>query len=541
MKNFLETNSYRLLKEHYNRIKGVQLRDLFASSPRRFDEFSIKFEDLLFDYSKNIITSETIELLIGLAEEQKLSEMIEKMFSGEKINNTENRAVMHFALRQREKDASVDDVFQVRNQMRNFVNLIHSGDWKGCTGETITDIVNIGIGGSDLGPKMVCKALEAYSVGNIKTHFVSNVDGTNIVETLKNLNLERTLFLISSKSFTTQETLTNAVTAKAIFLEKLAKEEKDIAKHFVAVSTNEKDVKEFGIDPKNMFVFWDWVGGRFSLWSSIGLPIALQIGMDNFEKLLDGANAMDLHFKNTDFRENIPVLAALLSLWYTNFFNAKSHCVIAYDQYLEKLPDYLQQLEMESNGKSVSRDGEALSYSTSPIIFGGVGTDSQHSFFQLLHQGTQLIPVDFFAPVNSLNPVGNHHNILLSNFFAQTEALMNGKSREEAKLDLEQSGLGAEEIQKLLPHKIFKGNRPSNSFLYKKMTPAVLGSILSMCEHITFVKGIMWNINSFDQWGVELGKQLAKKILPELSGKEKILSHDSSTNGLINFFKENKE
>jgi len=547
MKTLIETNSYRLLKEHYNEISKVHIRDLFESDPNRFDRFSIKFDDILFDYSKNIITNETLELLTHLADEQKLGTMIEKMFNGERINNTENRAVLHFALRNRLHEPVrcdswdvMPNIYQVLNQMRNFVNSIHSGAWKGCTGKAITDIVNIGIGGSDLGPQMVCSALKPYSIGNIKTHFVSNVDGTQIVETLKKLDLETTLFIISSKSFTTQETLTNAITAKKIFLQKVAKHEKDIAKHFVAISTNEKDVREFGIDPKNMFVFWNWVGGRFSLWSSIGLSIALQIGMERFEELLEGANKMDIHFKNTRFDKNIPVIAALLSVWYTNFFGAKSHCIIPYDQYLEKLPDYLQQLEMESNGKCVSKCGKKLIYSTAPVIFGRVGTDAQHSFFQLIHQGTQLIPVDFLAPINSHNPINSQHEILLSNCFAQTEALMKGKTNEEAKNELIQAGMKEEEIELLLPHKVFSGNKPTNTILYNKLTPSALGSLLAMYEHITFVKGVIWNINSFDQWGVELGKQLAKRIYPELGGNNKIFTHDSSTNGLINYFKENK-
>lgn len=547
MKTLIETNSYRLLNEHYEGISRIHLRDLFEADPNRFDRFSIEFDDILFDYSKNIITNETIELLIKLANELQLSNMIEKMFNGEKINNTENRAVLHYALRNRLQEPVKCDswdvmpnVFQVLNQMSNFVSSVHNKDWKGCTGKAITDIVNIGIGGSDLGPQMVCTALKPYSIGNIRTHFVSNVDGTQIVETLKKLDLESTLFIISSKSFTTQETLTNAITAKEIFLQKVSHNEKDIAKHFIAISTNEKDVKEFGIDAKNMFVFWNWVGGRFSLWSSIGLSIALQTGMENFEKLLEGAHKMDLHFKNTPFEKNIPVLAALISVWYTNFFGAKSQCIIPYDQYLEKLPDYLQQLEMESNGKCVTRNGEKIIYSTAPVIFGRVGTDAQHSFFQLIHQGTQLIPVDFLATINSHNAVNPHHEILLSNFFAQTEALMKGKTREEAKIELVQAGMSDDEIDKLLPHKVFPGNKPTNTILYNKLTPSALGSVLAMYEHITFVKGAIWNINSFDQWGVELGKQLAKKILPELSENDKIFTHDSSTNGLINYFKENR-
>ena len=542
--NPTQTSSWDALQEHYKVMSKIQMRDLFAEDKSRFDKFSLKFEDILIDFSKNIINQETIDLLINLAEEVNLKLWIEKMFTCQKINNTEKRAVLHIALRNRSHIPFKLDgwdvmpqVNAVLSQMSEFVKAIHSGVWKGCTGKKITDIVNIGIGGSDLGPAMVCESLKHYAFNGMNVHFVSNVDGTHITETLKKLNPETTLFIIASKTFTTQETIANANTAKNWFLKSIAKYEKDIAKHFVALSTNEMAVKEFGIDPDNMFAFWDWVGGRYSLWSAIGLSIALYIGMDKFKELLLGAHKMDLHFKNTPFNKNIPVVLALIRIWYSNFFNAKSYAIIPYDQYLDKLPDYLQQLDMESNGKSVSKDSEYLNYSTGPIIWGRAGTNSQHSFFQLIHQGTQLIPADFIAPINSHNPVGNHHNILLSNFFAQTEALMKGKTEKEAEEELKKQGMSNNEMELLLPHKVFNGNKPTNTILFEKLTPETLGALISMYEHIVFVQGIVWNINSFDQWGVELGKQLAKNILPELSVDFEIDTHDCSTNGLINYYK----
>ena len=477
-------------------MSKIQMRDLFAEDKSRFDKFSLKFEDILIDFSKNIINQETIDLLINLAEEVNLKLWIEKMFTCQKINNTEKRAVLHIALRNRSHIPFKLDgwdvmpqVNAVLSQMSEFVKAIHSGVWKGCTGKKITDIVNIGIGGSDLGPAMVCESLKHYAFNGMNVHFVSNVDGTHITETLKKLNPETTLFIIASKTFTTQETIANANTAKNWFLKSIAKYEKDIAKHFVALSTNEMAVKEFGIDPDNMFAFWDWVGGRYSLWSAIGLSIALYIGMDKFKELLLGAHKMDLHFKNTPFNKNIPVVLALIRIWYSNFFNAKSYAIIPYDQYLDKLPDYLQQLDMESNGKSVSKDSEYLNYSTGPIIWGRAGTNSQHSFFQLIHQGTQLIPADFIAPINSHNPVGNHHNILLSNFFAQTEALMKGKTEKEAEEELKKQGMSNNEMELLLPHKVFNGNKPTNTILFEKLTPETLGALISMYEHIVFVQG----------------------------------------------------
>ncbi len=541
--NPLSLNSWKKLNEHYEKMKNIHMRDLFKSDKERFNKFSIIFGDILFDYSKNIITEETISLLVKLAEEAKLNDAIEKMFSGDKINETEKRAVLHVALRNKSNTPiyvdGVDvmpEVNRVLNQMKEFSDKIISGEWKGYTGKKITDIVNIGIGGSDLGPVMVTEALKPYKKQDINAHFVSNVDGTHIAETLKKLNPETTLFIISSKTFTTQETMTNANTAREWFLS-YAKDENHIKKHFVAVSTNEKEVKKFGIDPENMFVFWDWVGGRYSLWSAIGLSIACTIGFENFDALLSGAHKMDRHFKETPFEKNIPVIMALLGIWYNNFFNAETYAILPYDQYMHRFPAYLQQGDMESNGKSVDRSGKKVNYQTGPIIWGEPGTNGQHAFYQLIHQGTKLIPADFIAPAVSHNPIGDHHTKLLSNFFAQTEALMNGKTEEEVIAELKAQGKTEEEIEKLKPFKIFEGNKPTNSILVKKITPEILGSLIAMYEHKIFVQGVIWNIFSFDQWGVELGKQLANKILPELKGEETISSHDSSTNGLINTYK----
>jgi glucose-6-phosphate isomerase len=539
-----DSKEWIFLKNHYNELSNIKLREMFESDPERFQKFHLKFNDILLDYSKNNINSATIAGLINLAKESNLKDWIEKQFSGEKINFTEKRAVLHTALRNMDKHQVKSDgwmvspkVTAVLQQMKNFSDSVHSGEWKGCTGERITDIVNIGIGGSDLGPMMVCEALKPYAVNGMNVHFVSNVDGTHISETLKKLNPAKTLFIIASKTFTTQETLTNAITAKKWFLKKIATKESDIEKHFVALSTNEKAVTEFGIAPENMFVFWDWVGGRYSLWSSIGLSISLFIGYYNFEQLLTGAFEMDEHFRNEPFESNIPVILALLGIWYNNFFNSRTYGIIPYDQYLDKLPDYLQQLDMESNGKYVDRDGNIVDYKTGPVIWGRAGTNAQHSFFQLIHQGTQIIPCDFLAPLESNNPIGDHHKILLSNFFAQTEALMKGKTKSEAEIELKNSGLSDYEISELLPHKVFNGNRPTNTILFKKLDPKTLGSLIAMYEQKVFVQGIIWRINSFDQWGVELGKQLAKNILPELDGLNKIENHDSSTNGLINYYK----
>ncbi|MGC8771311.1 MAG: glucose-6-phosphate isomerase [Brevinematia bacterium] len=541
--NPLSLNSWKKLSIHYESMKNVHMRDLFKSDQNRFNKFSLSFEDIFVDYSKNIITEETMGLLFNLAEEAKLKDAIEKMFSGDKINETEKRAVLHIALRNKSNTPiyvdGVDvmpEVNRVLKQMKEFSDKIISGEWKGYSGKPITDIVNIGIGGSDLGPVMVTEALKPYKKPNINVYFVSNVDGTHIAETLKKLNPETTLFIISSKTFTTQETMTNANTAREWFLSS-SKDENSIKKHFVAVSTNEKEVVNFGIDPENMFVFWDWVGGRYSLWSAIGLSIACTIGFENFDALLMGAHKMDNHFRNTPFEKNIPVILALLGIWYNNFFEAETYAILPYDQYLHRLPAYLQQGDMESNGKSVDRSGKKVNYQTGPIIWGEPGTNGQHAFYQLIHQGTKLIPADFLAPAISHNPIGDHHLKLLSNFFAQTEALMNGKTEDEVVAELKVSGKSMEEIEKLKPFKVFEGNRPTNSILFKKLTPEVLGSLIAMYEHKIFVQGVIWNIFSFDQWGVELGKQLANKILPELSGDEVVNSHDSSTNGLINTYK----
>jgi len=546
MPNPTKLASWKALQANYDAVSQLHLRDIFAKDPERFNKFTVQFNDMLLDFSKNRITEETFALLLKLAQDANLNTWIEKMFSGEKINTTEGRAVLHLALRNRsDRPIFVDgkdvmpDVRRVLEQMRIFTESVRSGEWKGFTGEAITDVVNIGIGGSDLGPYMVTEALKPYGKPGFNVHFVSNVDGTHIAETLKKLNPKTTLFVVASKTFTTQETITNAISAKNWFLE-TAKQTDAIAKHFVAISTNAKAVAEFGIDTKNMFEFWDWVGGRYSLWSAIGLSIALFIGMDGFEALLTGAYEMDEHFRSTSFEKNIPVILALLGVWYNNFFGAESHAVLPYDQYLHRLPAYLQQGDMESNGKSISRENEKVNYATGPIIWGEPGTNGQHAFYQLIHQGTKLIPADFLAPIHSQNPIGEHHPALLSNFFAQTEALMKGKTPEEARAELEKAGLQGEAVAALLPHKVFEGNKPTNSILFEKLTPKMLGSLIAMYEHKIFVQGVIWNVNSYDQWGVELGKQLAKVILPELKSEEEVTAHDASTNGLINFYKQVK-
>lgn len=538
---FTSTQAFKSLSIHFEEIKNVHLRELF-SDPQRFEQFSIHFGDILFDYSKNRINSETKALLIQLAQECGLKSAIEAMFNGEKINQTEGRAVLHTALRNPATSGFIldgkdilPDIHKVLNKMEQFSEQLISGTWKGYTGKPIKDIVNIGIGGSDLGPVMVTEALKAYS-NHLKLHFVSNVDGTHIAETLKYINPETTLFMIASKTFTTQETMANAFTARQWFIDGGA-QEVDVAKHFVAISTNADGVSRFGIDTNNMFEFWDWVGGRYSLWSGIGLSIACGIGFKNFRTLLDGAYEADEHFKNAPLEENIPVMMALLGIWYTNFFNAESHAILPYDQYMHRFAAYFQQGDMESNGKSIDRTGEAVDYQTGPIIWGEPGTNGQHAFYQLIHQGTRLIPCDFIAPAQSHNPLGNHHQLLLSNFFAQTEALMNGKSRSEVENELKLVGKSAEEIAKIAPFKVFEGNKPSNSILIKKITPKALGSLIAFYEHKIFVQGIIWNIFSFDQWGVELGKQLAGRILPELEDERPVTGHDASTNGLINQYK----
>lgn len=537
------TATWQLLKEEQTVMQSMQMKDLFAADKERFNRFHLKLEDILFDYSKNIISEKTIKLLLQLAEECKVKDGIKAMFSGDTINETENRSVLHTALRNFSKDPvlseGVDVMPQVKKalrKMKTFSDKVHSGEHRGYTDKRIKYIVNIGIGGSDLGPLMVTEALKPYFVEEIETFFVSNVDGTHIAETLKKVKPERTLFLIASKTFTTQETMTNAQTARQWFLKK-AKDEAHIAKHFVALSTNETEVVKFGIDKKNMFEFWDWVGGRYSLWSSIGLSISLSIGYKNFEQLLKGAYSTDTHFKETPFEKNIPVLMALIGLWYTNFFGTQTEAILPYDQYMHRFAAYFQQGNMESNGKSVDRSGKPVDHATGPVIWGEPGTNGQHAFYQLIHQGSIKIPCDFIAPAQSHNPIGDHHAKLLSNFFAQTEALMNGKTEAEAKAELEKQGMDAEKIKKLVPFKVFTGNRPTNSFLIKKITPYTLGQLIALYEHKIFVQGVIWDIFSFDQWGVELGKQLANKILPELQDEKEVTSHDSSTNALINAFK----
>jgi glucose-6-phosphate isomerase len=533
--NPVYTSSWKALQLHYTEMKQVHMSNLFQADKERFAKFSIQFDEILFDYSKNIITDKTKELLLQLANDCQLPAAIEAMFTGEKINVTEDRAVLHTALRNFSGKPVMTDgkdvmpeIQKVLAQMKSFCAKIHSGEWKGYTGKKITSIVNIGIGGSDLGPVMVTEALKPYWVKGIQTYFVSNVDGTHIAETLKKVNPEETLFLIASKTFTTQETMTNANSARDWFLS-TAKDENHIAKHFAALSTNEKDVVKFGIAPENMFVFWDWVGGRYSLWSAIGLSIALTIGYDNFEAVLKGAHKADVHFRDTSFDKNIPVIMALIGIWYTSFFNAASEAILPYDQYMHRFAAYFQQGNMESNGKYVDRNGAQVQYATGPVIWGEPGTNGQHAFYQLIHQGTQLIPCDFIAPAISHNPLGDHHPKLLTNFFAQTEALMNGKGKDE----LVKEGTKEE----LIPYKVFQGNRSTNSFLVKEITPFSLGELIALYEHKIFVQGVIWNIYSFDQWGVELGKQLANKILPELQSDAPVTSHDSSTNGLINAYK----
>ncbi|MDT3404424.1 glucose-6-phosphate isomerase [Mucilaginibacter terrae] len=541
--DFTTTQAYEYLTDYFPELEPKQLKDLFATDPQRFSKFSVYFEEMLFDYSKNRIDDKVIALLIQLAKECRLNEAIAAMFNGEAINVTEGRPVLHTALRNQSntpvlaegKDV-MPDVNAVLQHMKEFSEAVISGEWKGYTGKEITDVVNIGIGGSDLGPVMVTEALKPYKT-RLNLHFVSNVDGTHITETLKQLNPETTLFLIASKTFTTQETMANANSAREWFLAGGAAEA-NIAKHFAALSTNAAAVEKFGIDTQNMFGFWDWVGGRYSLWSAIGLSIALSVGFDNFEGLLGGAHAMDNHFKETEFEQNIPVIAALLGVWYNNFFDAESQAILPYDQYMHRFAAYFQQGDMESNGKYVDRNGQPVDYQTGPIIWGEPGTNGQHAFYQLIHQGTKLIPADFIAPAQSQNPVGEHHTLLLSNFFAQTEALMNGKTYEEVVAELKAAGKTEAEIEALAPFKVFEGNRPTNSILLKKITPRALGSLIAMYEHKIFVQGIIWNIYSFDQWGVELGKQLAGKILPELRTADEVSTHDASTNGLINQYKE---
>jgi len=541
-----QSPAWKALRSHHAAMAAVRMRDLFDADQGRFDRFSIRWEDFLVDYSKHRTTAETLSLLVALARGAGVEAWRDRMFAGEKINVTENRSVLHVALRNTTGEpVHVDGadvmpaVRRVLGHMREFSDALRSGAWKGYSGKRITDVVNIGIGGSDLGPVMVTEALKHYAAAVPSVHFVSNVDGTHIAETLKPLDPATTLFIIASKTFTTQETIANAVTAREWFLQ-AAQNPAAVAKHFVALSTNENEAVKFGIDPENMFEFWDWVGGRYSLWSAIGLTIAVAIGMDNFGELLAGAHAMDVHFRTAPLERNIPVILALLGVWYCNFFGAESHALLPYDQYLHRFPAYFQQGDMESNGKRVTREGEVVDYTTGPVIWGEPGTNGQHAFYQLIHQGTRLIPVDFIAPLKTHNPVGTHHALLLSNVFAQAEALMRGKTAEEARAELAAAGMKGESLERLLPHKVFEGNRPSTTILVREITPRSLGKLVAMYEHKIFVQGIIWNINSFDQWGVELGKQLAGKILPEMSSPNPVTTHDSSTRGLINYYRENR-
>ena len=546
MPDLVKSSAWKRLGAHYESMAHVHMRDLFQRDPQRFERFSTRVDDLLLDYSKNRITEETMELLLELARQADVTGWCDRMFRGEKINNTEDRAVLHVALRNRSAQPIMVDgenvmpkVEAVLAKMREFSAAVRGGGWTGYSGKAISDVVNIGIGGSDLGPYMATEALRPYGSAGLRVHFVSNVDATQIAETLRRVEPETTLFIVASKTFTTQETLTNARTARHWLVE-AAGDEASVAKHFVALSTNAEAVAAFGIDTRNMFEFWDWVGGRYSLWSAIGLSIALFIGMDNFEEMLAGGHDMDSHFHSAPLARNMPVILGLLGIWYNNFFGAQSYAILPYDQYLHRFPAYLQQLEMESNGKRVTRDGENITWSTAPVIWGEPGTNGQHAFYQLIHQGTKLVPVDFLAPLQSHNPIGDHHAILLSNVFAQGEALMKGKNEQEARAELTDEGLDEERINELLNHKIFPGNHPSNTLLFTKLTPRTLGRLIALYEHKVFVQGMVWRVNSFDQWGVELGKQLAKTILPELADTAAASAHDASTNGLINYYKENK-
>ena len=535
--------AWQILQEHQWEMARTHLRDLFDDDPQRFERYSLRLDDILFDYSKNRITDATLGLLFSLARQAGLGAKIDAMFRGDKINLTENRAVLHVALRNRSnrpiyvdgKDV-MPDVNRVLQKMRHFSEAVRAQEWRGHTGRPISDVVHIGIGGSDLGPKMVVKALTPYCRPELRVHFVSNVDEADLVENIKNLDRETTLFIIASKTFTTLETMTNALSAREWFLAGV-EDKGAIAKHFVAVSTDSERVAAFGIDTDNMFEFWDWVGGRYSLWSAIGLPIAVAVGMDNFEELLSGAHQVDEHFRAEPFERNIPVLMGLLGIWYGNFFNAQTQAILPYDQYLDYLADHLQQADMESNGKGVDIDGKRLDYDTGPVIFGQAGTNGQHAFYQLIHQGSKLIPCDFLVAAQSHHHLGEHHATLVSNFFAQTEALMRGKTTDEARAELEARGVAEDRIEALALAKTFPGNKPSNSFLYQKLTPETLGKIIALYEHKVFVQGAIWNINSFDQMGVELGKKLAEKVLVDMKDDEPVTAHDSSTNGLINYYK----
>ena len=539
--------TWQKLCAHQKNIAPMHMRDLFANDPKRFDKYSLQFADILFDYSKHRITDETLPLLMQMAREANIEQWRDKMFAGDKINITENRAVLHTALRNRSNTPVLvngldvmPEINAVLAQMRHFSEQVRSGQWLGYSGKRITDIVNIGIGGSDLGPVMVCDALKPYAQAGLDIHFVSNIDGAHLMRALEKCNAETTLFIVASKTFTTQETMTNALSARTWFLES-AINNSHVAKHFVALSTNAKAVADFGINTNNMFQFWDWVGGRYSLWSAIGLSIALYVGMDNFEALLDGAHEMDIHFKTAPLEHNMPVILALIGIWYNNFFHVDTHAILPYDQGMARFPAYLQQADMESNGKFICRDGSRVQYKTGPVIWGEAGTNGQHAFYQLIHQGTQIVPADFLMPVHSHYAIGKqgyaHHKILLANFLAQTQSLMLGKTKQAAHAELEKQGLSDQTLADLLPHKVFEGNRPTTSILFDKLTPNTLGKLIALYEHKIFTQGILWDINSYDQWGVEYGKQIAQQILPQLTSDEVVTNYDSSTNGLINHTK----
>jgi glucose-6-phosphate isomerase len=537
--------AFNNLSQHYDEARHLNMRRLFEQDSERFAQFSLQFQDILLDYSKNLISSETLALLLELAKASDVETWRDRMFHGEKINDTEHRAVLHIALRNRSDKAITIDgedvmpaVRSVIDHMSDFAGRVRSGEWKGYTGKRITDVVNIGIGGSDLGPKMVYEALKPYRHPEMKAHFISNIDGAHTEEVLEQLDPETTLFIVSSKTFTTQETITNANTARQWFLAAAA-EPQHIAKHFVAVSTNRNAVIDFGINPDNMFEFWDWVGGRYSLWSAIGLSIVLLVGVENFIALLEGAHAMDSHFAAAPLPENMPVILAMLGVWYNNFFGAETHAILPYDHYLRSLPMYLEQADMESNGKSVDRDGHHVNYNTGPIVWGATGINGQHAFYQLIHQGTKLIPADFIASEQTHSKLRQQHDIMMSNFFAQTEALMRGRTLEETCEAIQSAGIKVDDVRDRLPHMVFEGNHPSNTILLKKLTPYNLGALIALYEHKIFVQGIVWNLNSYDQWGVELGKQLAKKILGEIESSETATDHDSSTSNLIRHYLQN--
>lgn len=539
--------SWQALAEHYKKVATLHMRDMFLDDSQRFEKFSLRFNDILLDFSKNRITEETLQLLHGLVEEAGLSSWIEKMFAGEAINNTEHRAVLHVALRNmsgQPMHVDGEDVMPLvkaeLDKMEALSEAIRSRKWRGVSGQPITDIVNIGIGGSDLGPVMVTEALRPYGVHDLRVHYVSNVDENHILDTLEKVRPETTLFIVASKTFTTQETMLNANTARSWFLRTIS-DEAALKKHFVAVSANIAAAEQFGIARENVFAMWDWVGGRYSLWSAIGLSIAIYIGMKNYRSLLLGAYEMDVHFRTTPVAENLPITLALLGVWYNNFFGAQAHVVLPYDQHLHRLPAYLQQADMESNGKYVDRQGKEVTYTTGPIIFGEIGISAQHAFYQLLHQGTKLVPADILAPISDYHSIQDHHRALMSNVFAQAEALMKGKTEEEARQELQQAGMDAAQLEQLLPYKVFQGNKPTNTILFDTLDPKTLGSLIALYEHKIFVQGVIWNINSFDQWGVELGKQLASHILAELEDDKAVTSHDSSTNGVINYYKSHRD